>query len=107
VTTKAEIVEEIALLLGVETPRMSTGSTEPREIFDLIDESLGLRIMLTSNRSKPEIARAIVEAAGYPWLANFESRGGTVTRDGLAEVLRAVVFFTRNEDHDPASHQVD
>jgi len=36
--SKAELVAEIADVLGVESPRMSTGSTEPKEIFTLVNE---------------------------------------------------------------------
>jgi hypothetical protein len=91
VITKEEIVDSIAGLLGVTPPRISTGSTEPREIFDLTNVVLGLG--LSSNLTKPELARAIVEASGECWNADFESRGGTVTRDGLLAVHRAVAYF--------------
>lgn len=90
-TTKEEIVDSIASLLGVTAPKMSTGSTEPREIFDLVNEVLGLG--LGSRLTKPELARAIVEASGTSWNANYESRGGTITRDGLLAVHRAVEYF--------------
>ena len=89
--TKGEIVLEIAALLGVPAPPMSTGSTEPREIFLLIDKVLGLGIDL--KKDKPGLARAIAEAAGYSWSPAFESRGSTVTRDGLMMVLHAVLLF--------------
>ncbi|MGI8792304.1 MAG: hypothetical protein ACR2H3_03885 [Acidimicrobiales bacterium] len=88
--TKGEIVHEIAVLLGVPTPRMSTGSTEPREIFDLVNDSLGLGVVATT---KPDLAKGIVEASGERWLPDFDSRGGTVTKDGLLAVLRSVRFF--------------
>lgn len=93
VARKPDLVAEIARLLGIATPPMSTGSTEPREIFSLIDEGLGLRLELDHKLTKPELARGIVEAAGFPWLTDYESRGGTVTREGLAAVLRAVEMF--------------
>lgn len=90
-TTKADIVWDIAIKLGVETPKMSTGSTEPREIFDLVNDALGLGI--DRSLTKPDMARQIVEAAGLPWNAHYESRGGTVTKVGLAAVLEAVDHF--------------
>ena len=71
---------------------MSTGSTEPKEIFLLVNDVLGLG--LSETLTKPELARAITEAAGLNWSATAESRGGTVTADGLSHVLRAVQFFT-------------
>lgn len=70
---------------------MSTGSTEPREIFDAINQKLGLGIETT--RTKPETARAIVESAGMIWQPDYESRGGTVTIGGLMAVEKAVEFF--------------
>jgi hypothetical protein len=89
--TKADMVIEIAGCLGVESPKMSTGSTEPREILLLVNDVLGLG--LDRRLSKPELARAIVESAGFAWSPGFESRGSTVTREGLAAVLRAVELF--------------
>jgi hypothetical protein len=89
--TKADLVWEVAGLLAVTAPPMSTGSTEPRVIFDLIDDRLGLGV--TARRTKPEAARAIVEAAGFAWQPTYESRGGTVTLEGLVAVVRAVRFF--------------
>lgn len=85
------IVEAIARKLSVTAPKMSTGSTEPREIFNLINEELGLGI--DKKLTKPETARAIVESAGMSWLPDYESRGGTVTASGLAAVETAVELF--------------
>jgi hypothetical protein len=89
--SKSELVAAIASELGVETPRMSTGSTEPKTIFLLINESLGLG--LSGALTKPELARALVESAGNIWTATCESRGGTVTAEGLQRVLDAVRYF--------------
>jgi hypothetical protein len=88
---KADVVQEIAQALGVPAPPMSTGSTEPKTIFLLVNEALGLR--LSPKMTKPDLARAIVEASGEVWGASYESRGGTVTLDGLKAVRRAVAFF--------------
>lgn len=85
------MVWSIAVGLGVEAPIMSTGSTEPREIFELINETLGLGI--DERLTKPEMARQIVEASGMSWNADYESRGGTVTKNGLQAVLDAVEHF--------------
>ncbi len=89
---KADVVQEIAEALGVAAPPMSTGSTEPKTIFLLVNESLGLGI--SAKKTKPELARAIVEASGEVWGATYESRGGTVTVEGLLAVRRAVRFFS-------------
>ena len=89
--SKEDYVREIAGLLGVEAPRMSTGSTEPRAIFDLVNTTLGLGIEV--NLTKPELARGIVESTGRSWNADCESSGGTVTKSGLHAVLEAVEFY--------------
>lgn len=89
--TKADIVWEISAKLGVEAPKMSTGSTEPRAIFDIVNDNLGLGIDVEC--TKPEIAREIVESSGMTWNADYESRGGTVTKSGLEAVLSAVGHF--------------
>lgn len=91
-SSKEELVAEISDLLGVVAPPMSTGSTEPRRIFDLVNQVLGLGLP-TERLTKPELARAIVESAGQAWPATAESSGGTVTAVGLEAVLTAVYFF--------------
>ncbi len=90
---KADIVAEICRRVGLrQTLPMSTGSTEPKELFLEVDKAFGLGLT-TRARSKPELAAAIVTAAGFVWHPTYESRGGTVTRDGLIAVLDAVRFF--------------
>ena len=89
--TKEDYVREIAERLGVEVPHMSTGSTEPRAIFDLVNSTLGLGIEV--DLTKPELAQNIVESTGQSWNADYESRGGTVTRKGLHAILQAVDFY--------------
>lgn len=90
-TTKEDVVQSIAVVIGVDPPEMSTGSTEPRRIFELINTQLGLGIEV--DRTKPEFAREIVERAGLVWTPECESRGSTVTLKGLHLVLDAVNFF--------------
>lgn len=90
-STKADIVWNIAVKLGAEAPKMSTGSTEPREIFEIVNDRLGLGI--DGRLTKPDMARQIVEAAGMTWNAQSESSGGTVTKVGLEAVLEAVTHF--------------
>lgn len=90
-TTKHDLVGQIAAYLGVEAPKLSTGSTEPREIFELVNDVFGLG--LSDSLTKPDLAREIVESAGLSWNPDFESHGGTVTKPGLEAVLRAVEFF--------------
>lgn len=85
--TKEQLVSEIADILGVASPPMSTGSTEPRAIFVLADERLGLNLQA---HTKHGMAREIVELAGMPWLPAYGSRGATITKRGLQAVLQAV-----------------
>ena len=89
--SKASLVQAIAEEVGAITPKMSTGSTEPKEIFLVVNEALGLG--LAKGLTKPELAKAIVESSGTTWTATCESRGGTVTAEGLERVLMAVRFF--------------
>jgi hypothetical protein len=89
--SKTEIVQSIADLLGMQAPPMSTGSTEPRRIFVLVNDRLGLG--LDPRLGKPELARGIVEASGALWHPDYESRGATVTKSGLEAVLEAIHFF--------------
>ena len=91
--TKAELNAEIAKLIGFSPPHMSTGSTESKDLFKLVNTSLGLG--LNSSLTKPDLARAIVEASGASWSPGCESRGSTVTRVGLERVLAAVRFFVK------------
>jgi hypothetical protein len=88
---KEEINNLIAEKVGFRAPRMSTGSTESRDLFIRVNAYLGLG--LSPRLTKPEMARATVEASGATWGPDSESRGGTVTRIGLLKVLEAVEFF--------------
>jgi hypothetical protein len=88
---KEDVVADIARLLDISVPVMSTGSTEPKAVFLAVNELLGLG--LDPRLTKPELARAIVEASGGLWAPDCESRGGTVTMEGLERVLSAVIFF--------------
>ncbi len=94
--TKEEIknrIAELLLLEPAENPPMSTGSTEPRRIFELIDEKFELSIDPDNRLTKPQLAEAIVNKSGHEWHAGCESRGGTVTKIGLLKVLTAVYLF--------------
>jgi hypothetical protein len=94
-STKQQVIESISNLIGVDAPEMSTGSTEPKKIFELINAQLGLGI--EPDRAKPEFAREIVERAGLVWSPDCESRGSTVTLEGLILVLDAVRFFVQDD----------
>jgi len=87
---KEWLVRRIASLIDVEPPQMAPGSTVTKEIFLRVNESLDLG--LDPDLPKPALARAIVEAVEMDWLPDYESEGGTVTRDGLEAVLHVVEF---------------
>jgi hypothetical protein len=89
--SKEDVVNQIARLLNVPPPPMSTGSKEPRKIFQLVNDRLGLG--LDESLVKQDLARGIVEASGQSWYPDYDSRGGTVTKEGLFAVLAAVEFF--------------
>jgi hypothetical protein len=92
-STKAELVSQIAGLIRLsEVPRMSTGSTEPKEILTAIDYAFGLSLPC-DEMTKPDLAATIVRSAGFLWSLNCESTGGTITREGLLMVLKATEFF--------------
>ena len=96
--SKEELIIEIALMLDIPSPKLSTGSTEPKELFMLINDLLGLAI--PSNIQKPDMAKQIVELSGGTWTLDCESTGGTVTHLGLQKVRDAVSFFTMSEKKD-------
>lgn len=90
--TKAEFNDAISLLLGIQPPPMSTGSTESKMLFVRMNEVLGLG--LDSRMSKQRLARAICEVAGEAWSPMCESRGGTITTEGLSTVYNALLRIT-------------
>lgn len=91
---KSEVANEITHLLRLEPVHFSSGSTEPKELFLLIADSLGLGI--DPLLPKPVIARRIVESSGQAWLTDYESTGGTVTLKGLQAVKSSVESYLTN-----------
>jgi len=96
--SKEDLIAEIVALLEIAPIRVSTGSTEPKELFIAISDMLGLGV--SSEFSKPEMARQIVEFAGGVWTTECESSGGTVTHLGLNKVKEAVIFFTKQSPNE-------
>ena len=99
--SKEELIKEISELLGVPPFKVSTGSTEPKDLFIVISDFLGLAI--SNKLQKPEMARQIVELSGGNWNSDCESTGGTVTHLGLEKVRDAVSFFTSNSQEDEST----
>lgn len=90
------MVDLMAAILGVETPRMSTGSTEPKTILVLANDELGLG--LSNTLSKPRLAEQICSAAGIDWDQSCWSSGSTVTAAGLRRVGRAMCSLASRND---------
>ena len=89
--TKEELNSRIAVLIKINPPPMSTGSTESKRLFKAINEQLGLG--LSESLTKPDMARAICEISGITWDPSCESRGSTVTKEGLRRVEQAVILL--------------
>lgn len=89
-TTKQEVIDAVCKRLGIPTLIISTGSTEPKEFLIAVVEQLGIQ-GLTAGMDKQELGRLIVEAGGNLWLPEFDSTGGTITKDGL-EAIQETVF---------------
>lgn len=85
----------ICRLAEIPEWRLSSGSTEPRGF--LVDLTVRFDLPHQGRASKPAIARAIVESAGLSWLPRFESRGSTITLEGLERIWDAVVVFISHE----------
>lgn len=88
---KSDVAREITRRLGLPDVHFSRGSTEPKELFIQIANTLGIDII--DINTKPMIARKVVELSGENWHPDYESAGSTVTLQGLMAVNRAVQFF--------------
>ena len=91
---KTDVAKQITDLLRLEPVHFSTGSTEPKELFLQIADSLGLGI--DTILPKPVLARRIVESSGQSWVPDYESTGGTVTLKGLQAVKSSVEYYLAN-----------
>jgi hypothetical protein len=93
---KAQMVSEIANLVGIPDPGAGVGSSVHKALFDGVCARFGI----ASTGTMPDQAQAIVEAAGLSYDPDeFDSRntpsggGSTVTRAGLAKIHEAVVVL--------------
>lgn len=93
-STKQEIIDEICSHLGIPTFHISTGSTEPKEFLTSVVDQLGIT-SLSTGLDKPELGKLIVEAQGELWLPEYDSTGGTITKEGLEAIQRAVHALTK------------
>ena len=87
-TTKEDIIAEIALLIELPMPNMSHGSREPQVLFTETLFRLGLSgVGLTT---KHDIAEYVITISGLSWTPSCWSRGGTITMEGLLQLKKAV-----------------
>lgn len=92
--TKQDAINEVIRIVGGSQVHVSRGSTEPKHLFILVAQWMGLDI--DPHLSKPNMGRAITQAAGINWDSSCDSTqspsggGSTVTLEGLTRVLRAV-----------------
>jgi hypothetical protein len=91
--TKEELATEIERLLNMSHHPFSTGSTEPRSLFE--DVAIALGMTPSREVTKVQLAQQIAEAGGQPWDDSCDSRhtpsggGETVTAEGISRVLAA------------------
>lgn len=85
-------MDEISKLTNIPRYIVSSGSTEPREFFVALATQLGIMEVMNS-KSKPELAKSICEALGGEWDVECESRGSTVTKQGLIQILNGLNFL--------------
>jgi hypothetical protein len=91
--TKEELATEIEGLLNLHHHSFSTGSTEPKALFEDIAGALGIPVR--ADLTKVELAQKIAESGGQLWDDSCDSRntpsggGETVTAEGIKRVLAA------------------
>ena len=94
-STKQEIIDSVCKHLKIRTYLISTGSTEPKEFLIAIADQLGIT-GLSVGMDKQELGKLIVEASGEPWLPDYDSTGGTITKEGLLAIKDSVLHLTSN-----------
>jgi hypothetical protein len=92
-STKQEIIDSVCKHLKIGTYLISTGSTEPKEFLIAIADQLGLT-GLSVGMDKQELGKLIVEASGELWLPDYDSTGGTITKEGLLAIKDSVFKLT-------------
>jgi hypothetical protein len=92
-STKQEIIDSVCKHLKIGTYLISTGSTEPKEFLIAIADQLGIT-GLSTGMDKQELGKLIVEASGEPWLPDYDSTGGTITKEGLLAIKDSVLKLT-------------
>jgi hypothetical protein len=92
--TKQEIIDEICQHLGIPSYAVSTGSTEPKEFLIAVADQLGIT-GLSRGLDKQDLGKLLVEASGSLWLPEYDSTGGTITKEGLEAIKFSVMGLTK------------
>jgi hypothetical protein len=92
--TKQEIIDDICQHLGIPSYIVSTGSTEPKDFLIAIADQLGIT-GLSQGMDKQELGKLLVEASGSLWLPEYDSTGGTITKEGLEAIKFSVFGLTK------------
>ena len=91
--TKADILDDICQLLGLDGFQIGIGSSIPRQFYSEVCTSFDL----SDTGNSVDVSRRITQAAGLEWPDSADSAqtpsggGGTVTLEGLQRVRQAVV----------------
>ena len=99
---KSQIMQEIAILLGLPELKPGVGSSVPSLFFTSIASEMGIPVV----QGMPNMARKIIESSHLPWLPEFSSEampsggGGTVTASGLMQLKNAVLVW-KGESPEP------
>jgi hypothetical protein len=102
VPQKSQIMQEIAILLGLPELKPGVGSSVPSLFFTSIASEMGIPVV----QGMPNMARKIIESSHLPWLPEFSSEGmpsgggGTVTALGLLQLKNAVLVW-KGESPEP------
>jgi hypothetical protein len=91
----AELIEDIADTLNLETPAIDPGDAVPVEFLRLVARSVGVH---SASSSAPQIARRIIESSGGTWQPAFESADKSLTGLGLKAVRDALELHTTEPD---------
>ena len=94
-STKQEIIDSVCEHLKIGKFIISTGSTEPKEFLIAISDQLGI-MGLSEGIDKQGLGKLIVEASGELWLPDYDSTGGTITKEGLLAIKDSVFKLTSN-----------
>ena len=88
--TKEQIIFECCDALGISRFPVSNGATESKDFLVAVAFQIGIIETNCTRISKIELAKKIVTSFGFPWSANFESTGGTITKSGLQQIQQVV-----------------